>query len=129
MSVGVVTEDLGGNRRLVAGTYVETGSGTRLPRVYSTVRVCAEEDCSTLLSIYNPPDHCAIHGSGPTRAQVRRRQRTCQVAMREHELSEPMVDRVKPAGDRDIAQEPEVVACPLEAGEPAPIGTGTMGPL
>ena len=38
----------------------------RLPRASRTWpagRVCIEEDCETVLSIYNPDIRCALHGS------------------------------------------------------------------
>jgi len=58
---------------------VGAGSGTRLPRVHRTGRVCTEDGCETLLSIYNPSEHCAVHAVVPTRPR-RRRRRTAAAA-------------------------------------------------
>ena len=38
------------------------GGHVRRSRTFVPRRICAEVGCATLLSIYNPRPHCAIHG-------------------------------------------------------------------
>jgi len=63
----------GSTQSAESGRFVGAGTATRRPRVHSTGRVCAEEDCATLLSIYNPSDHCGLHADTPVRRRSRRR--------------------------------------------------------
>jgi hypothetical protein len=56
-----VTEKLGG---LIVNRWGQMAD--RLPRPsrsWARGRVCAEEDCDTVLSIYNPDVYCAAHAS------------------------------------------------------------------
>jgi len=47
-----------------------------VPKPRSGNRVCDEEDCSTLLSIYNASSRCSLHGARP--AEGRRPDRTAR---------------------------------------------------
>jgi hypothetical protein len=68
MVVNLVNDSICGER---------VGGPSRRSQTFGPRRVCAAEDCTTFLSIYNEDPHCAIHASnhGPDRHDVRRRRR------------------------------------------------------
>ena len=47
----------------LAGTLRPSGPVTRSerPTTFPRGRVCAEPECTTVLSVYNPERHCALH--------------------------------------------------------------------
>jgi predicted Zn-ribbon and HTH transcriptional regulator len=57
-------------------------SATKAERVRSHERgrVCAQSECATVLSIYNPTSYCAVHAQSAARA---RRYRSQELAVRE----------------------------------------------
>jgi hypothetical protein len=59
----------------ISGEMVGGPSGRT--RTFMPRRVCATEECATVLSIYNEDLHCAVHAgsSRPDRHGVRRRRR------------------------------------------------------
>lgn len=57
-----VTQGLTGESINTRGPNRRYDRGKR--RVKGEGRVCAEEGCGAILSIYNPADHCAIHSRG-----------------------------------------------------------------
>ena len=71
MAVNLVNDSICGER---------VGGPSRLSRTFVPRRICATENCTTVLSIYNEDPHCAIHSGnlGPDRHDVRpRRGRSC----------------------------------------------------
>jgi hypothetical protein len=71
MAVNLVSDSICGER---------VGGPSRPSRTFVARRICAAEECTTVLSIYNEDAHCAIHGShcGPFRHDIRpRRGRGC----------------------------------------------------
>jgi len=45
-----------------AGSFARRRHGTLVPvRTFGNGRVCSAEGCSTVLSLYNPSDLCAVH--------------------------------------------------------------------
>ena len=64
-------DDPGRTYRLMVGTFVGAGSGARVQKVHDTGRVCSAPECTTLLSIYNPSDRCAVHPSLTSRSKTR----------------------------------------------------------
>ena len=71
MAVNLVNDSICGER---------VGGPSRPLRTFVPRRICAAEDCTTVLSIYNEDPHCAVHGGnrGPYRHDVRpRRGRSC----------------------------------------------------
>ena len=48
----------------VMGGYIlgdRVGVRARRVRAFVPHRVCSSDGCTTLLSIYNPKEHCAVH--------------------------------------------------------------------
>ena len=110
-----------------SGIWGSLASGRKSDRVrtYRRGRVCAEPDCTTLLSAYNPSPRCAVHERRETIVRLRRfepreteqhcahcgapfvtanpRRKFCSARCRSHAFSarERAMRQIAQAGDRE----------------------------